>query len=46
MQYLNTMVWETFDKTVSGRIRDAYTEDPKITLIDENWQRSKYISWI
>ena len=37
------MLWETFNETVSARIPDAYPEDPKITLIDENWQRSKCI---
>ena len=41
MQYLNTMLWENFDKTVSARIPDAYPEDPKVTVIDENWKRSK-----
>ena len=35
------MFWETFDETVSARIPDAYPVGPKITVIDENWQRSK-----
>ena len=50
MYYLITMLLETFDETVSARIHDAYPEDPqepKITVIDENWQRSKSaFSWL
>ena len=32
MQYLNTTLWETFDKTVSARIPEAYPEDPKLRV--------------
>ena len=42
MHYLNTMLLETFGKTASARIPNAYPEDPKISVIDENWQRSKF----
>ena len=31
------MLWETFDETISAHIPDAYPEDPKIMVIDENW---------
>ena len=41
MEYLNTMLWETFHKKDQTIITDVYTDDPKITVIDENWQRSK-----
>ena len=35
------MLWETFDEKDQTIIIDAYPDDPKITVIDENWQRSK-----
>ena len=41
MEYLNTMLWETFCEKDQTIITDAYPDDPKITVIDENWQRSK-----
>ena len=44
MQYLNTTLWETLYETVSARVPDAFPENPKITVIDENWQRSKLAS--
>ena len=33
--------WETFYEKYQTIITDAYSKNPKITVIDENWQRSK-----
>ena len=43
MEYLNTMLWKTFDEKDQTVITDAYPDDPKITVLDENWQRSKCV---
>ena len=43
MEYLNTMLWETFDEKDQTVIKDAYPDDPKITVLDEYWQRSKCV---
>ena len=41
MQYLNTMLWESFHDAVPLRNPYDTPMDPKINVIDENWQRSK-----
>ena len=43
MEYLNTMLWETFDEKDQTVITDDYPDDLKITVLDENWQRSKCV---
>ena len=35
------MLWETFDETLPTHYLHLHPKDPKITVIDENWQRSK-----
>ena len=37
------MLWETFDEKDNNVITDAYPDEPKITVLDENWQGSKCV---
>ena len=41
MQYQNTMLWESFHDAVPLRNPYDTPMDPRINVIDENWQRSK-----
>ena len=41
MQYRNTMLWESFHDAVPLRNPYDTPMDPRINVIDENWQRSK-----
>ena len=43
MQYLNTMLWETFDETVPARIPDAYPEDPMIIKFESACKQPSHI---
>ena len=45
MQYLNTMLWESFHD--AAPLRNPYDTpmDPRINVVDENWQRVNAICW-
>ena len=35
------MLWESFDETAANRVLNTFPDDPRISVIDETWQRSK-----
>ena len=45
MQYLNTMLWESFHDAVPLRNPYDTPMDPRINVTDEIWQRSKCDMW-
>ena len=38
---MNTILWESFDETAANRVLNTFPDDPRISVIDETWQRSK-----